>query len=900
MNFDEFFKKLTDQDPFSWQRRLYEDYFKIGNLPKCVKVYTGFGKTMIIPIWLITRILNGDKVPRRLIYVVDRRNIIDQSTTIVEKIIENTKYINDFPKINVSTLRGQKADNREWTRDPTDLSIIIGTVDLIGSSILFSGYRSGFRKRPLETGFLGQDSLIVLDEAHLSAPFEKLICSISQDGQFQRDKKGNPCGSPLKVIRMSATITSEKSEKVFKISGDVDEKTGDFSDEDVCKRFATPKELIIENEVENVNETMAEWAVKLANGTTEKAGERTKNSRVVVYRKSPVDAKKILDIIKKSKIQCAILTGRIRGYERDEMIKPPIEGDKSEINTTRTVMKRFIDPVNTKDGPVILVSTSAGEVGFDLNADHEVLDEAPLDSLIQRFGRVGRRGDDGSVVVLVREKAPEINSEFDQACLITSELIKQKNLEDVCPESLNSFQQNLSEEELKNCLSPKPKTLDLTNILLDSWSMTSIPHSASQKKEVGPWLKGINGYSPIDVDIAWRWEVSKIKDIKDEKIKREVNFIKKMFNIHRIRSHELLTVKKSDLIDMLKKAVKKDESIENNIVVVKFSNENVQIKSVKDVINKSEMLNSEPTLVFSDKFGELEHGMLSGFSNNDSLDIADIDGYEYQNDDPTRMRIVFELDEDGFGFEEIISKNKYVDKLEFGEEKFYSRSEISDILEKSGLKIRGEVKFDRDSDGKPKKILLSICGIKSKNKKPKEELYESHIESVEKEAERIYNEINLTEVEKDALVFAAKYHDKGKLTELWQKYIGGSMEKPLAKSYKYCNPRLLAGYRHEYGSVLRAKNNEISDDAFELALHLIATHHGWGRPHFKNPIDPEIPKELVELAHIDSMNRFARLQIKYGWWRLCWLENLLRCADHIASEQIDMETEEEEENDYDS
>ena len=74
-----------------------------------------------------------------------------------------------------SILRGQLADNREWSRDPSRPAIIIGTVDLIGSALLFSGYRSSYKRRPLEAGLLGQDSLLVLDEAHLSKPFEKLV-----------------------------------------------------------------------------------------------------------------------------------------------------------------------------------------------------------------------------------------------------------------------------------------------------------------------------------------------------------------------------------------------------------------------------------------------------------------------------------------------------------------------------------------------------------------------------------------------------------------------------------------------------------------------------------------------------------------------------------------------------
>src|SRR5690606_7277704 len=67
----------------------------------------------------------------------------------------------------ISTLRGQFADNGVWRRDPSRPGIIIGTVDMIGSRLLFSGYGCGFRSKPLHAGLLGQDVLLIHDEAHL-------------------------------------------------------------------------------------------------------------------------------------------------------------------------------------------------------------------------------------------------------------------------------------------------------------------------------------------------------------------------------------------------------------------------------------------------------------------------------------------------------------------------------------------------------------------------------------------------------------------------------------------------------------------------------------------------------------------------------------------------------------
>ena len=168
------FHELTGVWPLSWQTRLYEEHFAKGSvaLPSVIDLPTGLGKTMVMAIWLVALEKKLD-VPTRLIYVVDRRTVVDQASDLAEKLRDKFgKY-----KLAISTLRGQLADNREWSANPAKPAIIIGTVDLIGSALLFSGYRSSYKRRPLEAGLLGQDSLLVLDEAHLSRPFEKLICS---------------------------------------------------------------------------------------------------------------------------------------------------------------------------------------------------------------------------------------------------------------------------------------------------------------------------------------------------------------------------------------------------------------------------------------------------------------------------------------------------------------------------------------------------------------------------------------------------------------------------------------------------------------------------------------------------------------------------------------------------
>ena len=114
----------------------------------------------------------------------------------------------------------------------------------------------------------------------------------------------------------------------------------------------------------------------------------------------------------------------------------------------------------------------------------------------------------------------------------------------------------------------------------------------------------------------------------------------------------------------------------------------------------------------------------------------------------------------------------------------------------------------------------------------------------------------------------------------------------------------MAGYpkgaRHEVTSVAAASALGLVESAHdkELVLHLIGTHHGWGRPFL--PVWTEDPfwrvsvewdgkkgetTSGVELARIDSgwVDRFWDLNRKYGYWGLAYLEGILRRADCMQS-----------------
>ncbi len=193
-HFAKHFALLTGHNPFPWQQKLFSEILN-GQFRKSCPVPTGLGKTSIIAIWLLSvayRALSKAmrSFPRRLVYVVNRRTVVDQATREAEAMraaLRDTLELHEISQalqllqtrdvdvpLAISALRGQFADNAEWRDDPARPAVIVGTVDMIGSRLLFSGYGCGFKSRPLHAGFLGQGTLLVHDEAHLE-PFRSLF-----------------------------------------------------------------------------------------------------------------------------------------------------------------------------------------------------------------------------------------------------------------------------------------------------------------------------------------------------------------------------------------------------------------------------------------------------------------------------------------------------------------------------------------------------------------------------------------------------------------------------------------------------------------------------------------------------------------------------------------------------
>jgi CRISPR-associated endonuclease/helicase Cas3 len=941
------FETLTGHRPFPWQERLFDDWFAKGEVPPSCNLPTGLGKTNVIAVWLIA-LANGAKVPRRLVYVVNRRTVVDQTTVEVERIRNRIKTAGlvdalraacgldeNEPPLAISTLRGQFADNHEWSANPSRPAVICGTVDMIGSRLLFSGYGIGFKSRPLHAGFLGQDVLIVHDEAHLEPAFQKLIeriCCEQRGGRCDANRRH--CGFtafrdflPLRVMELSATTRNDDGDGVTTFTLQEEDRTHPI----VKQRIEAVKRLQLHEAKDDakIADEIAELALDRRWLNDEKGkiikdenrNPKNANAAVLIFVRTLDDVKKVCSRLtdKKNGVpddHIQQLTGTMRGLERDRMADP-------RWTDASRVFARFLQPpkpdapedeqwkIEPMPGTVYLVCTSAGEVGVNISGYHMVCDLSTFESMAQRLGRVNRFGDRGDTRIdvvyptsfgKIDKKTGELKAdEIDKRRQKTLELLRQlpslgEDLHDASPKALGDLRHCSDLPcNLEDAFAPKPVIPQATNILFDGWAMTSITDNMPGRPEVAPYLHGIADDLP-QTTIAWRAELDLLKDDPNRKAALRAIFAK-----HRIRPHESLTVRSCQAIEFLTRITSpkvRPELLETRVALI-FTR-GLELTTVKALIGNPAPLNADPTLVLPPSFGGLDDkGMLSAdaipsesnaeASSLASLDIADMEGYERQEDAKPRLRVLIERTDNGWTARPMPGAAPLLDGWNLEKPPERSTPLVNHIQKKSGLRARlvQPIKWNEEDDP----VCALVClSPPPKQQKPVEQTLDKHVGMVEEEVNRLARTLlGNDKVALAALRLAAKWHDEGKKTQCWQRYIGGPNDKgePLGKSAEWCDPKQLCGYRHEFGSLLRSTPHlPDEEDVRELALHLIAAHHGYARPHFRHTLDRDFTTQESDQTHIDVIRRFARLQRKYGRWGLAYLESLLRAADRAASRTI--------------
>lgn len=855
--FTKLFPVLTGTSPFPWQQSLYE-CFSRGEIPSTANLPTGLGKTSVVAIWLIALLTHPDKVPRRLVYVVNRRTVVDQTTAEVERL---RKRLGEMPELlasltklcavptdmplALSTLRGQFADNREWCSDPARPAVIVGTVDMIGSGLLFSRYTCGFKARPHHAALLGQDVLVVHDEAHLEPAFQTLLDSIVDEQKRCGDSR------PLCVLQLSATnrngAPADNSTPTLGLS------EADRANETVRRRIHATKQLRL---------TVIADEKQLADKLSELALARRDSGRaVLVFARLVEVVQKIESALGKAKLSVVVLTGTMRGKERDELVKD-------------STFLRFLPPSSRPDptqkltdGTVYLVATSAGEVGVNLSADELVCDLSTFESMAQRFGRVNRFGDiTDSTIDVVHPENFKADDPMDDARARTLALLRQLD-GNASPHALDQ----LDAAARSDAFSPPPKIRPATDILFDAWAMTSIRGPLPGRPPVAPYLHGETEWEPPETYVAWRSEVEIITDALIANYPPE-----ELLADFPLKPHELLRDRSDRVQAELEKLA--DAAAGNAERAVWLVDEDGEVvpKQLKELLGKdSQALLHGATVLLPPSVGGLsERGLLDGnLPASANLDVANI--LNGPDEKPLRCRVrsaesKVPAEHRGLRIVRVIDTLRGVEDLD-------ERPE-SDLEKRYWLWLEA-----------PK-----LAGAESLRSADESVPLEYHSQDVEGHAQAIVQKLALPEPLAHGVILAARLHDLGKQRLYWQRGIGNTKADVwLAKGGPELTPRLLSEpYRHEFGSLLNAERDDdfrkLLPDEKDLVFHLIAAHHGRARPHFPTDesFDPDASLEDSQRIAAEVPRRFARLQRRFGRWGLAYLESLLRAADYAASAGI--------------
>jgi CRISPR-associated endonuclease/helicase Cas3 len=839
------FELLTGYQPFPWQKNLYDEWFGQCRFPERCRIPTGLGKTNVIAVWLLALKNDPDRIPRRLVYVVNRRTVVDQTTAEVERLRENVNRLNDwrFDRLAVSTLRGQFADNRNWSRDPSKPAIICGTVDMIGSRLLFSGYGVGYKARPLHAGFLGQDVLLVHDEAHLEPAFQELICEI-QEEQSRCKEFGR-----FHIMELTATSRIVNGDRRY-----IEEEAG-LTDEDhkhpmVMQRIEAKKQLKLSEAADD------KAAVKVIIDIAKQ--HKDNKATVLVYVQSPESVKTIEQELEKTGCEVLTLTGTMRGKERDELVN---SHSFKKFKKNRSV-----------DETIYLACTSAGEVGIDISADHLVCDLSTFDSMTQRLGRVNRYGDPTDHVALVDVVYPSSFGKIDKK---TGELIadkinqrRQHTLELI--KQLSELDENLYDASLlalrkldinacSAAFSPEPDMLPTSDILFDAWSMTSIRGRMPGRPPVEPYLHGIKEWEPYRTSIAWRKEVELITVGMIES-HRSKSYLQDLLDDYPLLPRELLSdTSERVFIELFKLAEHADDECRYWLIDDHGDVTVDRIRSILDTEKKAAISRfANGTILLPPSIGGLsKKGLFDGTAES-ADDVAD----NLEGNGQRRVRRL--------------------------------SNEVIDQKTLKGMRlIRSIVLNDSDvgvpSDD-PLMWLWYETAAEGGRTAPKPVLWETHTQDVKRPPEDILKALSISGPLGDAILCAADFHDHGKQRERFQTTLGNHdyPNRVLAKSGgKGLN--LSDKYRHEFGSLLDVSKDtgfkKLDPEFQDLALHLIASHHGRARPGFK---EEEAFDDHYSALTTDDMvwevpRRFFRLQRRFGRWGLAYLESLLRSADWAAS-----------------
>jgi CRISPR-associated endonuclease/helicase Cas3 len=973
LDFTAFFCEVhgPKKKPFPWQIELANQVCASG-WPEQLDLPTAAGKTSVLDIAvfsLATQAADANrKMPLRIFFVIDRRVVVDQAAEHAEKLARALRAALGFPAkypvsyavasrlmefggyapLHVAVLRGGIYREPAWYYASNQPLICLSTIDQVGSRLLFRGYGVSEAMRPVHAGLIGCDSLIFLDEAHLSAPFVDTVRSICR--YVGSDWAEQPLGKPFAVVEMSATQRRGKL-KPFQLLPE------DYKDPVLEPRLSASKRASLEAPA-NLETTVVEKVKRFL------LAETVQIVGVIVNRVG--SARAIFEALRTDEeSEVILLTGRARSYDRDLLLKERLATAASGRDRSQRLARKLV-----------VVATQTIEVGADLDFDALVTEAASLDALRQRFGRLDRMGElKQSFAWILLRPVEEIEKSKDDpiygAALTNTWKWLNKQLEGkakkrarkvksdeaaACSEKFVDFGVLALDARLKLA---GDTTLffparEAGPVLLPAYLDTLVQTNPTPDPdpEISIFLHGINAAAVTDVQIVWRADLLPGEEGKWPEI----------VSVQPPRSSEAISVplfaakawlrkqRSADLADL--EGLPGVESREFSATVAGNKVCRWAGKELTCVVAAKDMKPGD-TIVVPTGYGGCDP---FGWKPEDPTAVTDVGDF-IERGRRIALRL-FASRFDGLGNETVAAWRNFVRARE-AEEESEANTALDELLvqladdslaspalralaEMFGQTTRQRARilpYPRETRANyllsirlPKTPSAQFDALKVEAEPADEDdegsqqegpvTLAAHLAGVTVKTEKFARDNHLSEQLIHDLMLAARLHDLGKADPRFQTLLHGGDRmqallalqagRPLAKSDLLPRDRsgfILArersgfphGGRHELISAgLVRQNPSLIEGARDPALvsHLIGTHHGYARPFapvvrddadvlikLEKPLFVGSNRHGLESLGSGWVDQFWSLVQRYGYWGLCYLEALLRIADHRQSQE---------------
>lgn len=952
-SFEDFYGAVNDRPPFPWQDRLAQQVDAKGEWPAEIGVPTGLGKTACLDVaiwWLASQAhlpAAQRSAPTRIWWVVNRRLLVDEASkhaarieaalrnpysqdrtgseaetlcSVADRLGSLTGLLDGYP-LQAIPMRGGITLRRP--RNPAQPAVIVSTIPMYGSRLLFRGYGSSRSMRPIDAALAGTDSLVLVDEAHLARHLRDLIPKLQQCGPVPERNLLPARRSAPQVVSLTATGDASDHSR-FNLDDE------DFANATIRQRLDAAKPVVLDAE------TKGDPAKALRDAADSLLSAAPRPASCVVFCNTPALAREVFSLLKSHKLlgdaDLMLVTGRTRQADSDALRERLLSPEGAPARN---------GALPERDRHLVVVATQTLEVGADLDFEYLVTEQCGVRALTQRLGRLNRLGrhQHARAVYVHRphRRSRASSAADDDGYSDASEGWPVYGKEpDTVLERLERLgfdrETDLSPRVIAERLGEPAEDLgrapEVLPGLLWEWVKTTTPPRGEAPVE--PYFSGISE-TRRTASVLWRIFLpareALHEDPPDETSEQSDSPRARHRLWPRVRQDEIIEVPLGELrVALRSRGVEQVHRITdgNTVDLVdlralrpgdlaalptdagmcdQFGWDPLAASPVSDLSIKRSGLPLDPQALMrlcGNGSGKIDAGL--------SAALQGAQGDNEEEPDEARIREAAET---------LISMLRDTPMAGFDPDQ---QSEFLDALDPTPVRPHNEVprlevhaseqtaRFDESDE-------VSLC----ETLPPDAMQLSAHGSAVGDRASRLAASLGLPAGMNDLISQAGDFHDLGKADRRFQLSLNpsarGSVDDlayvPVAKSNmaksRWSAARSDAGWpiggRHEELSArlvkewMSRRGDGLDADARDLLMHLVVSHHGKGRPlvvpvadgtaetvrwRFPDGTDVSVPADLSQ-TDWDQPARFRRLNERYGPWGLALLEATVRQADHEVS-----------------